>query len=157
RLWRNVMLATLLLSLRRPAVFALGVALAIPAALAQTSIPAPTGEAAALKKTLEQRFPGAPIRYVAKSPYFGLYEALIGDQMIYTDQKANQVIVGSVFDTGTKQNLTEAKVRKLNRVAFDKLPLELSFVRVKGNGERKLAIFSDADCPFCHRLEKELK
>ena len=150
------MLATLL-TLRLPAAFALGLAFAIPAALAQTPIPAPTGEAAALKKTLEQKFPGAPIRYVAKSPYFGLYEALIGDQMIYTDQKANQVIVGSVFDTGTKQNLTDAKVRKLNRVEFAKLPFELAFVRVKGNGERKLAIFSDADCPFCHRLEKELK
>ena len=28
---------------------------------------------------------------------------------------------------------------------------------VKGNGERKLIVFSDADCPFCHRLENELK
>jgi thiol:disulfide interchange protein DsbC len=77
--------------------------------------------------------------------------------MIYTDAKANQVIVGSVFDTGTKQNLTEAKLRKLNRVAFDKLPLDLAMVKVKGSGARKMAVFSDADCPFCHRLEKELK
>ena len=42
-------------------------------------------------------------------------------------------------------------------LAFDKLPLDLSFTRVKGNGARKLVIFSDADCPFCHRLENELK
>ena len=28
---------------------------------------------------------------------------------------------------------------------------------MKGNGSRKLAIFSDADCPFCARLETELK
>jgi thiol:disulfide interchange protein DsbC len=137
--------------------FAVLAALAIPAALAQTSTPAPTGEAAAVKKTLEQKFPGAPIRHVAKSPYFGLYEALIGDQMIYTDTKANQVIVGSIIDTGSRQNLTEAKLRKLNRVAFDKLPLELAMVKVKGNGARKLVVFSDADCPFCHRLEKEIK
>jgi thiol:disulfide interchange protein DsbC len=141
---------------RGAAVLALGAALATPAA-AQDASPALTGDAAAVKKTLEQKFPGAPIRHVAKSPYFGLYEALIGDQMIYTDAKANQVIVGSVFDTGTKQNLTEAKLRKLNRVAFDKLPLDLAMVKVKGSGARKMAVFSDADCPFCHRLEKELK
>ncbi len=135
------------------------VALAIPVAFAQAAQPAPaSSEAAAVKKTLEQKFPGAEIRYIAKSPYFnGLYEALLGDQMIYTDAKANQIIVGSVYDLATKQNLTEAKVRKINRVAFDKLPLELAFTRVKGNGARKLVIFSDADCPFCHRLEKELK
>jgi thiol:disulfide interchange protein DsbC len=152
------MTAPVLLHLRRGAVaLAACAALAAPAALAQNAIPAPTGEAAAVKKTLEQKFPGAPIRYVAKSPYFGLFEALVGDQMIYTDAKANQVIVGSVFDTASKQNLTEAKVRKLNRVSFDKLPLDLAFVRVKGNGARKFALFSDADCPFCHRLEKEMK
>ena len=134
-----------------------GLAVAMPVALAQTATPPLSGDSAALKKTLEQKFPGAEIRYVAKSPYFGLYEATLGDQMVYTDAKANQILVGSVYDVATKQNLTEAKVRKINRVAFDKLPLDLSFIRVKGNGERKLVIFSDADCPFCHRLETELK
>ena len=143
--------------IRRGAALALGLALAIPVALAQPANPAPTGEAAAVKKILEQKFPGAEIRYIAKSPYFGLYEAMLGDQMLYTDAKVNQVLVGSVYDIASKQNLTEAKLRKLNRVAFDKLPFDLAFVRVKGNGARKLVIFSDADCPFCHRLETELK
>ncbi len=35
--------------------------------------------------------------------------------------------------------------------------MNLAFKRVKGNGERKLAIFSDADCPYCAKLESELK
>jgi thiol:disulfide interchange protein DsbC len=154
---RNLMPMPFTPMIRRGAALALGLALAIPVALAQPANPAPTGEAAAVKKMLEQKFPGAEIRYIAKSPYFGLYEAMLGDQMLYTDAKVNQVLVGSVYDIATKQNLTEAKLRKLNRVAFDKLPLDLAFVRVKGNGARKLVIFSDADCPFCHRLETELK
>jgi thiol:disulfide interchange protein DsbC len=62
-----------------------------------------------------------------------------------------------MYDTATKQNLTEARSRKLNRVALDKLPYELAFKRVKGDGSRKLVIFSDADCPFCHRLETEIR
>ena len=45
-------------------------------------------------------------------------------------------------------------MRKLNRVAWDKLPLDLAIKKVKGDGSRKLAIFSDADCPFCKRLER---
>ena len=73
-----------------------GLAVAMPGALAQTAAPPLAGDTAALKKTLEQKFPGAEIRYVAKSPYFGLYEALLGDQMVYTDAKANQILVGSV-------------------------------------------------------------
>jgi thiol:disulfide interchange protein DsbC len=127
-----------------------------PAQTAPSAQPA-TGEAAAVKKLVEQKFPGATVKNISKSPYFGLYELQMEDQMVYTDAKVTYVLVGSVYDASTRKNLTEAKLRQLNRVAFDSLPLNLAFKRVKGNGERKLAIFSDADCPFCARLEHELK
>ena len=121
---------------------------------------APAADAAvvaALKATLEQKFPGADVNNIARTPYFGLYEARIGDQLVYTDAKAAYVIVGAVYDTETKRNLTEARQRELNRIAFASLPLELAIKKVKGSGERKLAVFSDADCPFCARLENDLK
>jgi len=114
-------------------------------------------EVAAIRKSLEQKFPGAAIKHVAKTDYLGLYEVMLDDTMIYTDPKVAYVFVGSLYDTATKQNLTDARSRKLNRVAVDKLPYDLAFTRVKGDGSRKLVIFSDADCPFCHRLEDELK
>ena len=125
------------------------------AAVAATQVATP--ETAAIRKALEQKFPGAEIRHVAKTDYLGLFEVLLDDNLIYTDPKVAYIFVGSVYDTGTKQNLTDARTRRLNRVAVDKLPYELAFTRVKGDGSRKLIIFSDADCPFCHRLENEMK
>jgi len=151
---------------RATAAVALAGALALGAAYAQPA-PAPaaaaapssqgTGEAAKVKKALEQKFQGATVSNVTRTPYFGLYEAMIEDKMVYTDPTARYVILGSVYDTVSKTNLTEARMRKLNRVALDKLPMDLAFKRVKGDGSRKLIIFSDADCPFCHRLEDEMK
>jgi thiol:disulfide interchange protein DsbC len=131
----------------------------VPSSPAASTAPAAeqSPEAAAIRKTLEQRFPGANISHIAKSTYFGLYEVMLDDNLIYTDPGAAYVFVGSVYDTATKQNLTEARSRKLNRVAIAKLPYELAFKRVKGDGSRKLVIFSDADCPFCHRLENEIR
>ena len=146
------------------AAFALSLAAAVlvppaaaqaPAKAADAAAPV-TAEAAAVKKLLEQRFPGATVSNVAKSGYFGLYEAQFDGQMVYTDAKVAYVLVGSIYDATTKQNLTEDRLRKLNRVAWDSLPLELAMKKVTGTGERKLAVFSDADCPFCARLEKEL-
>ena len=119
--------------------------------------PPRTGEAASIKKLLEQKFEGAAIGNISKTPYFGLYEVQFDEQIVYTDAKVTYVLVGSIYDAATKKNLTEAKQREYSRVAFDSLPLELAFKRVKGNGQRKIAIFSDPDCPFCARLEKELK
>jgi thiol:disulfide interchange protein DsbC len=113
--------------------------------------------AAAVKKLLEAKFPGAAVSNVAKSPYFGLYEAQFDDRVVYTDAKVTYVVVGAIYDANSKKNLTEARQRELNRVAFDSLPLDLAFKRVKGNGTRKLVIFADADCPFCKRLEGDIK
>ena len=33
----------------------------------------------------------------------------------------------------------------------------MAIKKVKGNGERTMYVFSDADCPFCAKLEQELK
>ena len=132
-------------------------ALAAPALLAQTPALPLTPDAAAVKKAIEQKLPGTVVKGVVKTPYFGLYEVQLDEQILYTDAKVKYVVSGSIYDTDTKKNLTDARQRELNRIAFDSLPLDLAFKRVKGNGERKLAIFSDADCPFCARLEQELK
>lgn len=123
---------------------------------ADKSVPM-TAEATGLKKALEQKFPGADIRGVAKTPYFGLYEVMLDDQIVYADAKAKYLLVGAVYDTESKTNLTEERQRKQNRVNVAALPLDLAIKKVKGTGERKLVVFSDPDCPFCARLEKTLK
>jgi thiol:disulfide interchange protein DsbC len=130
-------------------------------ASAQTQDAAPRVDAtapelAAVKQLIEAKFPGATVSNVARSPYFGLYEAQFDERLIYTDAKVSYVVVGAIYDADTKQNLTEARLRQLNRVAWDQLPLDLAIKKVKGNGARKLAIFSDADCPYCKRLEGEM-
>jgi thiol:disulfide interchange protein DsbC len=139
-----------------PAAWAEAPASQAPAMQASPS-PADTPEAAAMRKLLMQKFPGAPISHIAKSGYLGLYEVMLGDKLIYTDPKVAHIFVGDIYDTATRENLTEARSRKLNRVAVDKLPLDLAFKRVKGDGSRTIYLFSDADCPYCHRLEKEMQ
>jgi len=143
-----------------PLVAAFALACLAGAAQAQTPAPAPAaaGDLAAVKKAIEQKFPGADIRSVTKTNYLGgLYEVHFDDRLVYTDAKTNHIIVGAVYDSATKTNLTEERLRKINRIDWSNLPLELAIKKVKGKGERKMVIFSDADCPFCKKLEDELK
>ena len=127
------------MSVRMPAfAIALSALLAVSAQAqtpARTAVPL-TGEAAQVKKLLEQKFQGATVTIVNKSPYFGLYEAMFDEQLVYTDAKVTYVLVGNVYDAATRKNLTEAKMRELTRVAFDSLPLELALKKVKGDGSQ---------------------
>ena len=110
---------------------------------------------AAVKKALETRMPEVKVDSISKAPFLGLYEVVIEGDLLYTDEKANYLINGSVIDIRSMQNLTEERKRKLSAIRFDALPFELAFVRVKGDGKRKMALFTDPDCPFCKRIEQE--
>lgn len=111
---------------------------------------------AAIKKSLQTRFSDSKVQSVQKTPYAGLYEVMVDNQLFYTDEKVGYFFVGNVIDAKTQRNLTEARMRDLMRVKFDSLPLESAIKQVKGNGSRKLAVFSDPDCPYCKKLDAEL-
>ncbi len=111
---------------------------------------------AAISAAMQKRFPYQKLVSVTKTPYFGLYEVVFDDQLVYIDEKLSYMITGSVIDLRTMQNLTEAREKALFAVNLNTLPLDLAMKRVKGNGSRKVVVFADPNCSFCKRLEKEL-
>ena len=111
---------------------------------------------ASVKRLIESRFGGIKVESVVKTPYFGLYELLVGDEIIYTDEKVNYIFNGSVVDAKTRRNLTEERQQKLATIKFDELPLEIAIKQVRGNGKRVVAVFSDPFCPYCRRLDQGL-
>jgi thiol:disulfide interchange protein DsbC len=100
---------------------------------------------------------GAKIGPITKLPYGDLYEVIInGSNVLYTDSKGQVGLFGNLVELKTRKNLTELRRDELLVVDFSTLPLDKAIVKVKGNGSRKLAIFTDPDCPYCKQLEKEL-
>jgi thiol:disulfide interchange protein DsbC len=85
-----------------------------------------------------------------------LYEVIIDGQIVYTDENASYAFLGSVVDIKSKRNLTNERMAKLNAIKIDELPFDQAIKFVKGNGSRKLVIFSDPQCPFCKKFEQEL-
>jgi thiol:disulfide interchange protein DsbC len=111
----------------------------------------------ALKKTLQAKVPQLPIESVSKSPVPGLYEVVANGTIFYADEKGQYLILAErVLDLNAKKDILEERMVRLTGIRFDTLPLDLAFKTVKGNGKRKLAVFSDPDCPYCRRLEQDL-
>ena len=122
-------------------------------------VSAARADEASLRKSLMADFPGEKIESLKKTPYFGLYEVVVGGELFYTDENASFLFLGHVVDPKTKQSLTSERLQEIKdarRISIDSLPLDLSIKAVKGTGKRKLAVFSDPNCPYCKRLEKEL-
>lgn len=118
---------------------------------------------AAIRSGIAKKFPKANVESVTRTPHLGLYELVVDGQLVYTDEDFNYLIDGSIIDTKSMTNVTAVRQRdleelKLKKLAFpfENLPFELAIKKVKGDGSRKFAVFSDPDCPYCKRLERDL-
>jgi thiol:disulfide interchange protein DsbC len=110
-----------------------------------------------IRQSLQSKFPNiGKLDHVVKTSYSGLYEVVIGDQLLYTDAQGQYLFDGSVIEVKSRRDLTEDRRQQLFAIDFDKLPLNLAVKKVKGNGKRRMAYFTDPNCGFCKRLEAEL-
>jgi thiol:disulfide interchange protein DsbC len=133
----------------------------IAAALLAATTSGALADEAAVRHLVETKLRhGATIDDVRKLPYADLYEVAIrsadGPLIYYVDDAASVVIDGSVIDAKSGLNLTEERLRKLAAIEWTSLPFKSAVTTVRGNGRRKIAVFSDPNCPYCKRFEKTL-
>jgi thiol:disulfide interchange protein DsbC len=115
---------------------------------------------AQIRKALEPKLGGAKIEGVQPAPVPGLWEVRVRSNgamhVLYTDPNGAYLIEGDIHDVRASRNLTQARVRQLNAIKFDSLPLDLAVKVQRGNGKRVLAMFSDPYCPACRNFERSL-
>ncbi|WP_415205628.1 DsbC family protein [Pseudorhodoferax sp.] len=117
------------------------------------------GPQAAIRKNLAERLPQLPaIEEITATGIPGLYEVrLAGAEIVYTDAQGDFLLQGQLFDTQQRRNLTKERIDKLTAIDFGALPLKDAFKLVRGNGQRKLAVFADPNCGYCKRFERDLE
>ena len=60
-----------------------------------------------LKKTLTQRLgEGTQVETIIKTPYNGLYEVRVGNEIIYSDAEGKFVFIGRILETETSKGYT---------------------------------------------------
>jgi len=136
----------------------LAVGLALILAIAQAG-----ADEASVKKAFEAAYPNVKVDGVTRTPFAGLYEVVASDEIVYTDEKVNYLFLqGDLVDVKSKRNLTNPRRDELEEsktkqvvVDFSTLPLDSAVKVVRGNGSRKVVVFSDPDCPYCQKLERE--
>jgi thiol:disulfide interchange protein DsbC len=114
---------------------------------------------AAIRRMLEPKL-GVKIDGIQPGPVPGLFEVRFrtpeGMQVLYVDATGTYVVQGKIYDMRSDRDLTEERLRKLNAIKFESLPLDLAVKVQRGNGKRVVAMFSDPYCPACRNFERSL-
>jgi len=112
-----------------------------------------------IRQAVQTLSPGAKIVQVSTTGLKGISEVVVEieqrPQIVYADEKGQFLLVGDLLDTKARKNLTMERMDKLTAVKWEDLPLDNAIKVVRGNGKRKLAVFSDPDCPYCKKAEQE--
>ena len=117
---------------------------------------------AQIRRVIEEKL-GGGVKVEGMQPGpLGLYEVRFrsssgGMRIVYTDANATHIFLGKIYETASDRDITEERLRKLNAIKFDALPLEQAVKIQRGNGKRVLAMFSDPYCPACRQFEQTLQ
>jgi thiol:disulfide interchange protein DsbC len=115
---------------------------------------------AKIRKTVEEKLGGVKVEGVQKGP-LGLYEVRFrgssGMRIVYTDENATHIFVGKIYESQSDKDITEERLRKLNAIKFDSLPLDQAVKIQRGSGKKVMAMFSDPHCPACRQFEQVLQ
>ena len=76
----------------------------------------------ALRKAIQPHFADSKIESLKKTPYLGLYEVVVGDEVFYTDAKADYFFFGHVIDTKTRTSMTNERIQEIK--AARRVPLD---------------------------------
>lgn len=116
----------------------------------------PANIAANLRLSLKKSLPELPVDQINISPIPGIYEIISARKVFYVDSSGHYAMLGNLVDLNIKKSLTQEKVQSLMFVDWKKLPTDMAIVKIIGKGQRKIAVFTDPDCPFCKQLDADI-
>jgi len=115
-----------------------------------------SGSIASLRKAFAIKVPGLEITQIKEAPIQGVFEVVVGSQVVYTDGNARYVIDGDLIDLATKRNFTEESRAVIRMTKIEELGEKNMIVYTPKTVDHTITVVTDIDCPYCRRLHGEM-
>ncbi len=119
-------------------------------------------EHAELRVKLEQRLSelgvNAPVQRIQRSPVEGLYLVMLGGQVIYVSGDARYILQGDMFDTQTRQMVSDqmhsgSRIQRLEEHGVENM---IVYPATTDETAHVVTVFTDIECPFCQRMHARM-
>ncbi len=97
--------------------------------------------------------------FVGPSPVAGLYEVVVGSQILYVSEDGRYAINGSVIDVAEGRDVTEPRRAEIRAGMIEQVG-EDRMVVFEPNGRpvnHTVTVFTDIDCGYCRKLHAEIQ
>jgi thiol:disulfide interchange protein DsbC len=120
------------------------------------AVSAAPGDVEKLQQALAISMPSVKPSKISESPVAGLFEVIVGSQVVYMSVDARYMIEGDLFDLKTKKNVSEAAKSAIRLAAIEQLGADNMLVYKPEKVKNTITVVTDIDCPYCRRLHSEI-
>ena len=125
--------------------------------LTGSAVVAAEAESSAVSAAIKSLVPDAKIDSIAESRLKGLYEVVLGGQVVYVSGDGKFLVQGSLFDIGQKQDLTELARANVRKAGLAEAAGAERIVFAPKSPKYTLTVFTDIDCGYCRRLHAQMQ
>ncbi len=109
-----------------------------------------------LRKALSDAFPDAEITRIEPAPVPGLYEVLLGTEVLYVSEDGRYILQGDLVDLGKRINLSEEQRAAARMKILQSIPVTETIDFVPAATEHTVYVFTDITCGYCRRFHQDV-
>ncbi len=119
-------------------------------------VPAVNADEAADKATIRGALGSVKISTIDSTPIPGLYEVVVGSQVVYISRDGRYLLQGELIDFSKHKNLTEARRSSIRRKVISSLDESRMIIFKPKKVKHVVTVFTDIDCAYCRKLHSQM-
>ncbi len=119
-------------------------------------IPVVNADEAADKAAIRSALGGVKISTIESTPIPGLYEVVVGSQVVYVSRDGRYLLQGELIDFSKHENLTEARRSSIRSKVIDSLDESRMIIFKPKKVKHVVTVFTDIDCAYCRKLHSQM-
>ncbi len=109
-----------------------------------------------LRQKLAKILPQAVPSKISQSPVTGMYEVILGAQVVYMSVDAKFMIEGDLINLATNENVSEGAKSAIRLAGMEKIGSDNMIVYSPKNVKETITVITDIDCGYCRLLHSEI-
>ncbi len=109
-----------------------------------------------LRKAISDVFPDVEITRVRPAPIPGLYEVMLGTDMIYLSEDGRYILQGDLIDLGDGINLSEQERASARKKILESVPASETIDFAPLAEQHTVYVFTDITCGYCRRFHSDM-
>ncbi|WP_295405746.1 DsbC family protein [uncultured Thiocystis sp.] len=109
-----------------------------------------------IRDALEKTVPGIKISHIEAAPIKGLYEVMVGTDLMYVTGDGRYFVNGHIVDLKTREDLTEPRLASARKLLIDGLGESQMVIFGPADAKHTITVFTDIECGYCRKLHSQI-